>query len=82
MCYSVQEANALIEYANNERNGTHESKQQDGDDSNGFDLRSAFNDILIAYPTVSENDIETAYRLTQKGVDISLMIGILIHLIV
>jgi len=72
MCFSVQEANALMEYAVNE--------DQHQEEDSTFDLRSAFNDILIAYPTVSESDIETAFRMTQKGVDISLMIDCVQHI--
>eukprot|EP00484_Ammonia_sp_Unknown_P025414 CAMPEP_0197024988 /NCGR_PEP_ID=MMETSP1384-20130603/5440_1 /TAXON_ID=29189 /ORGANISM="Ammonia sp." /LENGTH=447 /DNA_ID=CAMNT_0042453463 /DNA_START=228 /DNA_END=1571 /DNA_ORIENTATION=+ len=72
MCYSVHEANALVEYAQTE------SKKQD--DSDSFNYTEAFNDILIAYPTVQPSDIETAYKLTQKGVHISLMVDCVQHI--
>ena len=72
MCFSVEEANALVEYAINE-----EEKQ---DDNDTFSYRQVFDDFLIAYPTIQESDIETAYKLTIKGIKITLMIDCIQHI--
>eukprot|EP01083_Nonionella_stella_P069039 183739_1 len=67
MCFNVQEADALVQYA----------KAQNHTD-NG--LNRSFNDFLIAYPTVQQKDIATAYHLTQNGIKISLMIDSVEHI--
>eukprot|EP01084_Bolivina_argentea_P173980 301366_1 len=72
MCFSVHEANALVEYAINE------SKKQDKNDT--FNFQEEFNDFLIAYPTIQRTDIEIAYKLSEKGIKISLMIDCVEHI--
>lgn len=73
MCFSVQEANALVEY------GLEQTKKQN-DDDNSINYNELFNDFLIAYPTIQQQDIETAYNLTVKGIKISLMIDCVQHI--
>merc|ERR1712087_1056577 len=44
MCFSVQEAAALVQYAQNQPRTPHNTSP--------FNLKTAFDDFLIAYPTV------------------------------
>ena len=68
--FSVQEAAALVQYAHDQPT-TH---------SDTFDVRTAFDDFLIAYPTVQREDIARAYLLIREGVQICLMVDCVQHI--
>eukprot|EP00485_Elphidium_margaritaceum_P012384 CAMPEP_0202686042 /NCGR_PEP_ID=MMETSP1385-20130828/1838_1 /ASSEMBLY_ACC=CAM_ASM_000861 /TAXON_ID=933848 /ORGANISM="Elphidium margaritaceum" /LENGTH=456 /DNA_ID=CAMNT_0049340541 /DNA_START=177 /DNA_END=1544 /DNA_ORIENTATION=+ len=70
-CFSVHEANALVEYA--------ERMNSVKDKHDTFDYLGTFNDFLIAYPITQASEIEVAYKLTQKGIRIALVVDSSAH---
>lgn len=40
----------------------------------GFLAESGFDDLLVAYPTVGQNDLELFHSLTQKNINVTLMV--------